>query len=584
MPTIPQFIFAQLKPFRWQLTVLLIFCLLWAIDLSLAPYIIKMIIDRMSTTPFEAVWSEVGRLLGAYIALSVFMVIIFRVWNIIRRSFIPFLKGNITRSMTSHLLEHSYQYYQNNFAGSLANKVNDVAYGTAQIVEIFMEQFVANFLMIVVATGVMLTVQPMVALLFLIWVIIFLVGSRYFARRAHQLADKSSELRSQLTGKVVDVLSNTSIVRLFARQKLERGNIAEWTHETVAAERAFDWHLLKLFFFQSVSFIVMQAIILLYLIYERSLNKISVGDFALVFMINGYIVDNLWNLAREFLNFAEQLGKVSQGLRVTLQTHDIVDAPDAKPLHVSKGVIRFDKVKFHYHHATPLFENLSVTINAGQKVGLVGYSGSGKTTFVNLILRLFEINSGAIYLDDQNIAQLTQVSLRETISLIPQDPTLFHRTLAENISYGEPSATKEQIVAAAVAAQADDFIRNLPQGYDTLVGERGIKLSGGQRQRIAISRAILKNAPILILDEATSSLDSVTEQAIQTNFLQLMSHKTTLVVAHRLSTLLHMDRILVFDAGEIVEDGTHSELLQQNGLYANLWHSQVAGFLPEQRH
>jgi ATP-binding cassette subfamily B protein len=274
---------------------------------------------------------------------------------------------------------------------------------------------------------------------------------------------------------------------------------------------------------------------------------------------------------------------------------EITDAKDAATLKCEHGKIQFKTVQFHYHGsqqvldtgiaadtAVPdiLFQNKSITIAAGQKVGLVGYSGGGKSTFVNLILRFYDVTAGAILIDGQDIRTVTQDSLRANIAMIPQDPSLFHRSLLDNIRYGRINATDTEVIAAAKRAHAHEFIAKLPNGYNSLVGERGIKLSGGQRQRIAIARAILKNAPILILDEATSQLDSVTEKLIQESLWELMQHKTTIVIAHRLSTLLHMDRILVFDQGKIVADGTHNELLAQaGGLYQQLWQAQVGGFL-----
>ena len=303
----------------------------------------------------------------------------------------------------------------------------------------------------------------------------------------------------------------------------------------------------------------------------------------LVLTINIAIVDFLWQLTKEFSQFSKYLGKVTQALRTIVVPPDIKDDPNAKPLIVTKGEIIFDSVQFHYKGVKPLFQNKSITLQAGQKVGLVGYSGGGKTTFVNLILRLFDVTSGRILIDGQDIRDVTQSSLHTLISMIPQDPSLFHRSLIENIQYSRPEATDEEVIEAAKKAHANEFIQALPKGYHSLVGERGVKLSGGQRQRIAIARAILKNAPILILDEATSQLDSVTEKFIQDSLWALMQGKTTVVIAHRLSTLLHMDRILVFNQGKIVEDGTHQELLFKEGLYKTLWDAQVGGFLPEMR-
>jgi ATP-binding cassette subfamily B protein len=292
-------------------------------------------------------------------------------------------------------------------------------------------------------------------------------------------------------------------------------------------------------------------------------------------------VEFLWNVTKDFSQLSKSFGKITQALRTITLPVDIQDHPHARSLSVSKGEIAFKNVRFHYKGATPLFENKTVVIQPGQKVGLVGFSGSGKTTFVNLILRLFDVTHGQILIDGQDIRMVTQDSLHEAIGVIPQDPSLFNRTLRENIRYGRLSATDADVELAARKAHAHSFIKDLPNQYDTAVGERGIKLSGGQRQRIAIARVVLKNAPILILDEATSQLDSITETLIQESIEDLMQNKTTLVIAHRLSTLLHMDRILVFDKGKIIQDGTHQELMAQNGLYKTLWEAQVGGFLPE---
>ena len=285
------------------------------------------------------------------------------------------------------------------------------------------------------------------------------------------------------------------------------------------------------------------------------------------------------NIGRDFAEFTEHFGKITQGLRVINQKHYILDIINAKELQIKSGKIQFENVDFYYKGISPVFTNKSITIYPGEKIGVVGYSGSGKSTFVNLILRLFDIASGQILIDGQDISKVTQESLIKSIAIIPQDPFLFHRSLMENIRYGLISASDDEVITASKKAYAHEFIILTPNGYDSLVGERGIKLSGGQRQRISIARAILKNAPILILDEATSAMDSVTEDYIQANLITLMENKTVIVVAHRLSTLLNMDRILVFDKGRIVEDGTHKQLLAINGMYATLWNSQIGGFL-----
>jgi ATP-binding cassette subfamily B protein len=395
------------------------------------------------------------------------------------------------------------------------------------------------------------------------------------------LSDQWSEWGSTITGRVVDSLSNILSVRLFAREAGEKQSLQKTLGEAVKAEQKLEWAYFWLWFSYGYSFFIVLSLNLYFLIKGRAEGWITVGDFALVLTLNIAIVDFFWRLTQEFSQFSQSLGRVKQALRTIMVTPEIQDKSNAMPLIVTKGEILFDCIQFHYKDSEPLFQNKSVKIKPGQKVGLVGYSGSGKTTFVSLILRLFDVTSGCILIDGQDIRDVTQDSLHEAVGMIPQDPTLFHRSLMENIHYGRPEATEDEVVEAAKRAHAHEFIIQLPQTYASLVGERGVKLSGGQRQRIGIARAILKNAPILILDEATSQLDSVTEGFIQESLWEIMQDKTSIVIAHRLSTLLHMDRILVFDRGKIVEDGTHQELLTKAGLYKTLWDAQVGGFLPD---
>ena len=294
------------------------------------------------------------------------------------------------------------------------------------------------------------------------------------------------------------------------------------------------------------------------------------------------LINDARGLSRRFLEFFEYSGNISDGIRIIGSAHDVIDETDAPALNVGKGELAFNNVSFDYGNEIEVFKNLNLKIKPGEKVGLVGFSGSGKSTFVNLVLRLFDVKDGSITLDGQDIKMHTQNSLREQISMIPQDPVLFHRSLLENIRYGKQDATDEEVYKAAIKANAHDFILKVPERYNALVGERGVKLSGGQRQRVAIARALLKDAPILILDEATSSLDSVTEKAIQQTLENEMEGRTVIVIAHRLSTISHMDRILVFDEGRIIEDGNHDQLLARNGRYALLWKMQAGGFLPSE--
>lgn len=300
----------------------------------------------------------------------------------------------------------------------------------------------------------------------------------------------------------------------------------------------------------------------------------------MIFIILSRVGYTFVELSQIMNSFVRVYGEVEEGLAEVLLPHEIKDAPVSTALTVSDGSVVWDKVSFTFG-SNSVFDEFDLQIHARQRIGLVGPSGAGKTTFVSLLLRQHEINQGSIFIDGQDIAKVTQDSLRQHIAVVPQEPLLFHRTIRENIAYGKPDATNAEIEEVSRKAQAQDFISALPEGYDTLVGERGIKLSGGQKQRVAIARAMLKNAPILVLDEATSALDSESEVAIQKALSELMEGKTVVAIAHRLSTLREMDRIVVLDGGKIVEDGTHTELVKKKGTYARLWEHQAGGFLQE---
>jgi len=576
------YILKMIRPFYWHVAFMFALGVVWSIDVSLRPYLLKVMLNRLELTTPTAVFESLTFLCVAYVAASFVMITMFRLWDqIVQVNMVPAMRRNIINGMFSHLIKHSHSYYQNNFPGSLTNKINDLATHTPDVVTIAIDRFFSHTLALTVAIYTVSKVSTVFALILFGWVALFFAVTLGTLRYVEGLADAWSELGSTFTGRSVDVLSNMLSVRLFARHARERSSVDELLGNTVKAERK----LQRAYFFIWCSYgygiVLMQAFNLYFLMKGYQSGSVTVGDFALVLVINISIVDFLWQLGRDFTTVSKALGKISQALRLTTTPIEIVDAPNAKDLVVTRGEIVFDQVHFQYKGANALFNDKSIAIPAGQKVGLVGYSGSGKTTFVNLILRLHDIKSGRILIDEQDTRFVTQDSLRQAVAMIPQDPSLFHRTLFENIRYGRDEASDADVVEAAKRAHAHDFIALLPQGYGSMVGERGIKLSGGQRQRIAIARAILKNAPILILDEATSQLDSVVEGHIQDSLWQLMQGKTTLVIAHRLSTLLRMDRILVFERGKIIEDGTHAELLARGGRYATLWDAQVGGFLPD---
>ncbi|MGL9731325.1 MAG: ABC transporter ATP-binding protein [Wolbachia sp.] len=577
------FILKMLRPFPFHITIVLLTALVWAVDISFSPYLIKIIIDRASISDADDLFRSIATPAISYVLILFLLECMNRLYNYFCEiKMIPNLRKNIVESSISILLNQDNSHYQNNFSGSLANKVNDLTNYIPDIMQIMADRVMGHALALSIAIYFLWQVNINFALLMLTWSALFVLSSLLLAGKITHLADAWSELGSSITGKMVDVFSNIMSVRLFASKYQEKLSLRATYSEAVKAEQKLQWLYTWIFTFYGFLFLIMQILNLYFLIKGRGQGSITDGDFAFVMTVNIAIANFLWMIAKDFSQFSKSWGRITQALRTITVIPEIQDQPDAADLVVKKGEITFNQVHFYYKDAEPIFENKSIIIKSGQKVGLVGYSGSGKSTFVNLILRLYDVKSGKISIDGQDIRNVTQDSLHRNIGMIPQDPSLFHRTLMENIRYGKADASDDELIEAAKRAHAHEFISKLPQGYESLVGERGVKLSGGQKQRIAIARAILKNAPILILDEATSQLDSVTESNIQESLWELMQGKTTIVIAHRLSTLLHMDRILMFDQGKIIEDGTHQALLDKNGMYKTLWDAQVGGFLPEE--
>ncbi len=581
--TTTQFILHTISPFKWWIFAQMIIGILWAIDLSIRPYIVRTMINRMTNlTPDLAYALLIGPAI-LYIGMSTLQLCNLRFYDYVWLSINSPLKKHIDLQLMDRMMKHSHHFYQNQFAGSLGNKIKDVMNGIPSLLRIIIDQLFSNIFALLSAIIMLWTTNPRFAFALTFWVTIFLIGSLKTSKKVGSLSKVSAELQSKTMGMIVDILSNMMTVRLFTGQKQERKNLTHILNEYVHNYQKRDWFLLKMFAFQGGSFVIYQGLCLMWLILGFKNGTVAAGDFVLVLTINISIVNILWSFSHDINQFAELTGNVTQGLDLILSPLEIQDKPHAQTLVVNKGEIVFDQVQFAYKGDEPIFENQSITIKAGQKVGLVGYSGSGKSTFVNLILRLFDIDGGHISIDGQDIQNVTQNSLRANIGMIPQDPALFHRTIIENIRYGKPDATEDEVIEASKSAHIHALIETLPEKYNAMVGERSVKLSGGQRQRIAIARAFLKNAPILILDEATSQLDTITEKHIQEALWKLMHGKTSLVIAHRLSTLLEMDRILVFEKGTITQDGTHDALLAQDGLYKQLWQAQIGGLLPDNK-
>ena len=569
---------------RKTLLAIFIFEALQAACTILLPYAVKEIIDAVTlanetgTDIFVA--SEEGLILFA--ALNLGIVLFSRASGAALVMTGPYLRAEIRKSLFSYLQHHSHRYFISHFAGSLANRIAEVSTSCMHALWTVTFDFYPLIIKSLVALVVLFGASEDLALVLSLWLGVYIYVSYLLAKRCRVYAQDFAAARSLVTGKVVDSVTNVMNAKMFARRQYEEDYLTDYlNHEVNHALRTY-WYMEKLRWFQFSAAMVLMVAMVGYALKIWSEGNMTVGEFSMVAGLAIMLIEAARGLSRSFLEFFEYLGNIGDGVVVFVQPHEIVDKPDAVELTVDRGEIVFNDVTFIYKEGLQVFERLDVTIEPKQQVGLVGFSGSGKSTFVNLILRLFEPVGGAIEIDGQNILGVTQDSLRESVSMIPQEPQLFHRSLMENIRYGRLDASDDEVVEAAKKAHAHEFILQTEKQYDSLVGERGVKLSGGQRQRIAIARAILKDAPILILDEATSALDSVTERKIQLGLDNLMKGRTVVVVAHRLSTISHMDRILVFDQGEIIEDGSHQQLLLRNGHYAHLWNMQAGGFLPEQ--
>lgn len=484
-------------------------------------------------------------------------------------------------ALFEYVSQHSSSYFANRFAGSLNSKIWNASDGVEAMGETFLWSYLNMFVAFVGSVYLVYLASPMLAGIFIAWIVLLMAVSYFLAQRNKLLSRVTAAERSKLTGTIVDILTNMTAVRTYARRMFEVGRVQEGT---AALRRAAmrSWTAAEILLI--VSNVVMGLFIVTmlagaFVIWQR--GDMTTGSFIMILTLMSSLAGWFSMIGNSMNHFARSYGEAKEGLEEILVPVEIPDSAVAAPLSVNGGEIVFNDVSFGYG-TQPIFERFSLVIKAGQRVGLVGPSGAGKTSLVSLLLRSHDVQKGSITIDGVNIAAVAQESLHDVVGYVPQEPLLFHRTLRENIAYGKVGATEDEVIDAAKKAQAHDFITSLPEGYETLVGERGVKLSGGQRQRVAIARAILKAAPILILDEATSSLDSESEVEIQKALHILMEGKTVIAIAHRLSTIKEMDRILVLEGGRIVQDGPHEALLKdEHGVYARLWNHQAGGFLPE---
>ena len=485
-----------------------------------------------------------------------------------------------TEVLYDYTVKHSHTFFSDNFAGSVANKIHHASDGSAEMALQVMFDVSRHATSIVVAGILMAMVNVYLALGFFVVIALSVFINYFLVQIRRPMVIAYSEASTKLKGEMIDVITNIQATRQYVNFARERVHIYE--HITDRGNKDIkQWHFAQHINVVNNVLALFLSAGVMYATYKLlEFGQATPGDVIIVMMASFTSSYSMLSIGEIFNRLMRFYGETSEGLDGVLKNHEIVDAPDARALVTKKADIVWKNVTFEFGENT-VFDNFNLTIEPGQRVGLVGHSGAGKTTFVSLLLRQHDLHGGAIEIDRQNIALVTQDSLRQHIAVVPQEPLLFHRSIRENIAYGKPEATDEEITEVAKKAQAHDFIMELEDGYDTLVGERGVKLSGGQKQRVAIARAMLKDAPILILDEATSALDSESEVAIQRALQELMEGKTVIAVAHRLSTLREMDRILVLDKGQVVEDGSHAQLSQGGGTYQSLWEHQAGGFLQD---
>ncbi len=477
----------------------------------------------------------------------------------------------------------SMQFHSDRFSGSLVSQTNKFVGAFERLVDEVIWNLLPIISSIVCILVILWPLVPWYAVGVVLFITIYTIVAGLSSRRIAYHNEEVAKAENKQTGQLADSISNIMSVKSYARESHERrryANFARTTYDTTMSEaRAY---IKRNLIFDTINTCLI-GMLLVVLLFGKDWLGISVTTLILMVNYSSTIINNLWDMNSIFKTMNRVFGDAHEMTLILDTVDDVVDAPDARPLEMLTSEVKFDRISFKHADAKePIFQDFNLDVHPGERIGLVGVSGSGKTTLTKLLLRFADVSEGAVLVSGQNIRDVTQRSLRENIAYVPQETALFHRSIAENIAYGRPEATREEIERAAKLANADEFIRDLPEGYETLVGERGIKLSGGQRQRVAIARAILKDAPILVLDEATSALDSESEALIQDALNRLMQGRTSVVIAHRLSTVASLDRIVVLEDGKIVEQGTHEELLQRpGGVYKHLWDRQSGAFMEE---
>ncbi|MES3031805.1 MAG: ABC transporter ATP-binding protein [Patescibacteria group bacterium] len=550
------------------------------LDAILKPLIFKQIIDLFSSDlPKDVVFHQALYFFAITCVIIFLYNIAYRVGDFSGSYFQSKVMKRLYDFTFENLLKHSYHFFSNNFSGSIIAKAKRFTRSFETFSDIIFFQI---WFSVVTLSGIFIILfprAPLLAYIFLGWSVFYIFITLMFVRKKIPYDVSEAAADSLVTGSFSDAILNILNIKIFSSNKKEENNFKVVTTDQEIKQRK-SWYFGNVQnMVQSLMMGLLQIAVLFVSINLWHEDKLSLGMLVLLQTYMLALFDILWNLARSLIKAIKALTDMKEIVDILDLPIDIIDPLKPEVLKIQKGNVVFKNISFAYKGGNSVLKDFNLDIAPGERIGLVGHSGAGKSTITKLLLRFADTTEGDIIIDGQNIKNISQNDLRSVISYVPQESILFHRTIRENIAYSRPNATNEEIISVAKKAHADEFVSKLPNGYSTLVGERGIKLSGGERQRIAIARAMLKDSPILVLDEATSSLDSISESYIQDAFNELMRQKTTIVIAHRLSTIQKMDRIIVLENGKIVEEGTHKELLEKKGYYADLWEHQTGGFL-----
>lgn len=576
-PSILSFFWGHIKPYKWLYLVMLFGPLVGSLQPVAYNYAVKLFLNIIAT---HATFSYYDLLvpIALFIATQVTASVVWSVSQIAEWKAEPYVRRSILLQSYDYVTHHSYRFFQDNFTGAISSKVKGLLDGYDKFWAEMHHGLTHNLLKSIVSLLSLLFVNINLGLFVCGWAALYVPIMYGLSVRLNQLSFVETESRHGLIGKISDTMTNIISLFSFSSRKREYDILDRFISTDFIPKQISTYKYdFKFNIIGWGLYFILYFFVLFYMIHLRMMGVISIGDFAFVFGMTYIVSEDIWKATISLQDFSRAMGDIKSCLSILRTPQQDTDIPNARPLVLGAPKIELRGVTFGYGDESMIFKDLSLLINPGEKVGFVGCSGAGKSSLVNLLLKYFSPHRGDIFISDQNIAGLTQDSVRDQIAVIPQDTLLFHRTLMDNIRYGKPMATDQEVIEASKKAHLHEFIMTLPDKYENYVGERGIKLSGGQRQRIAIARAILKDASILVLDEATSALDSQTEQLIQEslNFLIEDKQKTVIAIAHRLSTLKHMDRIIVLDKGCIIEEGTHTTLMGDgSSLYKKLWDFQ----------